>query len=416
MSNFASLKNIKMLAGLMGKAIRNGGTVNGLDSAGADLSVSFTNGYNITDLMATGSTLSEFAEKMLGGNWASSTQKTLDSGIVVNDANIKSVTASKVSGTLATSNIPQLNANKITSGTFAADRIPELSATKITSGVLPLSVIPAGALDQVITVTEISSETGCDTVDISAYVGSKTDLKAQVGDILYFPTSSVVKNLKIADNQIITVDLSKYGQMYAYVENVSTTAALVPYAAGTAVNAKNADYATSAGSATSATSATTASTASKVANALTLQIGGATKSTFNGGAAVTFNVTKSDLGLGNVNNTADSSKSVASAAKWTTARSISIASSDGTGVSTGVNVDGSAAATLKLPATIKATLTGTATNVSNNLVIKLNGGTTEGTNMFTFNGSAAKTVNITASNLGIGVEAIADGSITAMFS
>ena len=39
-------------------------------------------------------------------------------------------------------------------------------------------------------------------------------------------------------------------------------------------------------------------------------------------------------------------------------------------------------------------------SVSNNLIVKLNGGTTEGTNQFTFNGSAAKTVNITPSAIG----------------
>ena len=42
----------------------------------------------------------------------------------------------------------------------------------------------------------------------------------------------------------------------------------------------------------------------------------------------------------------------------------------------------------------------TATKVNNNLVVKLNGGSTEGTNLFTFNGSAAKTVNITPSAIG----------------
>lgn len=41
-----------------------------------------------------------------------------------------------------------------------------------------------------------------------------------------------------------------------------------------------------------------------------------------------------------------------------------------------------------------------ATKVNNNLVVKLNGGSTEGTNLFTFNGSAAKTVNITPSAIG----------------
>lgn len=41
-----------------------------------------------------------------------------------------------------------------------------------------------------------------------------------------------------------------------------------------------------------------------------------------------------------------------------------------------------------------------ATKVNTNLVVKLNGGTTEGTNMFTFNGSAAKSINITPSAIG----------------
>ena len=45
---------------------------------------------------------------------------------------------------------------------------------------------------------------------------------------------------------------------------------------------------------------------------------------------------------------------------------------------------------------------GQATSVSNNLTIQLNGGTTEGTNKFTYNGSAAKTVNITKSSIGLG--------------
>lgn len=47
-------------------------------------------------------------------------------------------------------------------------------------------------------------------------------------------------------------------------------------------------------------------------------------------------------------------------------------------------------------------LSGTATQVSNNLKIQLNSGTTEGTNQFTYNGSTAKTVNITKSGIGLG--------------
>ena len=41
-----------------------------------------------------------------------------------------------------------------------------------------------------------------------------------------------------------------------------------------------------------------------------------------------------------------------------------------------------------------------ANKVNTNLVIKLNSGSTEGTNLFTFNGSAAKTINITPSAIG----------------
>ena len=43
---------------------------------------------------------------------------------------------------------------------------------------------------------------------------------------------------------------------------------------------------------------------------------------------------------------------------------------------------------------------GAANSVKTSMVIKLNGGTTEGTNMFTFNGATAKSVNITASAIG----------------
>ena len=42
----------------------------------------------------------------------------------------------------------------------------------------------------------------------------------------------------------------------------------------------------------------------------------------------------------------------------------------------------------------------TATKVNNNLIIKLNSGTTEGTNQFTYNGSAIKNIDITPANIG----------------
>ena len=47
-----------------------------------------------------------------------------------------------------------------------------------------------------------------------------------------------------------------------------------------------------------------------------------------------------------------------------------------------------------------STVGGAANSVKSSLVVKLNGGTKEGTNMFTFNGSTTKSINITASSIG----------------
>lgn len=57
-----------------------------------------------------------------------------------------------------------------------------------------------------------------------------------------------------------------------------------------------------------------------------------------------------------------------------------------------------------------------ANKVNSNLAIKLNSGTTEGTNLFTFNGSAAKTVNITASAVGAYTKSEVDSLVGAVFN
>jgi hypothetical protein len=56
-------------------------------------------------------------------------------------------------------------------------------------------------------------------------------------------------------------------------------------------------------------------------------------------------------------------------------------------------------------------VSGSAGSVENSLKIQLNGGTTERTNQFTYNGSAAKNINITKSSIGLGnVDNTADAS------
>lgn len=76
-------------------------------------------------------------------------------------------------------------------------------------------------------------------------------------------------------------------------------------------------------------------------------------------------VTKGDVGLGNVDNTADSSKSVASAAELTTARTISVAG-DATG---SVSFDGSKNVTLTVDVT-KATSDANGNNIANTYATK----------------------------------------------
>ena len=161
--------------------------------------------------------------------------------------------------------------------------------------------------------------------------------------------------------------------------------------------------------------------------------------TFNGSATKTINITPSGIGAANAshgthvtystatpkaNGTAavGSESAVAradhvhplqesvsgnagSADKLSTARTITIGNKSNT-------FDGSANITYTLAEIGAATsghthnyagsssAGGAANSVKTNLIIKLNGGTTEGTNLFTFNGSTAKTVNITPSSIG----------------
>lgn len=92
--------------------------------------------------------------------------------------------------------------------------------------------------------------------------------------------------------------------------------------------------------------------------------------------------------------------------RWGTARNIGVVNSDGTGTAVTTSVNGSANVNLRLPSTIKASLTGnaaTATKVNNKLTLKFDTGTTENTNLYTYDGSAAKTIDIKAgSNVSLG--------------
>jgi len=66
----------------------------------------------------------------------------LDAGGKLTSAQIPSIPPANISGVLSTSQIPSLDASKVTSGAFSSSRIPALDATKITSGSLNADRIP----------------------------------------------------------------------------------------------------------------------------------------------------------------------------------------------------------------------------------------------------------------------------------
>ena len=135
-----------------------------------------------------------------------------------------------------------------------------------------------------------------------------------------------------------------------------------------------------------------AGSADKVNKSLKVQLNGGTTEgtnqfTFNGSADKTINITPSSIGA--------AGSSHGTHVTYATATPL-VAGTGAVGSSTKVaredhvhpvqtSVSGNA---------------GSANKVNNNLIIKFNGGTTEGTNLFTFNGSSAKTVNITPSSIG----------------
>jgi len=65
-----------------------------------------------------------------------------------------------------------------------------------------------------------------------------------------------------------------------------------------------------------------------------------------------------------INGTAFDGTANITTANWGTARNIGIVNSDGTGTAVTTSVNGSAAVNLKLPATIKAALSGNATTAT----------------------------------------------------
>lgn len=95
-----------------------------------------------------------------------------------------------------------------------------------------------------------------------------------------------------------------------------------------------------------------ASSANKVNHKYTLTLGATKQTAFDGSADVAITITPESIGA------LSKDEASAGAAKWSTARTFYVADSDASNTGTGVSVDGTKDITLKLPSTIKASITG----------------------------------------------------------
>lgn len=288
---------------------------------------------------------------------AEAAQSTANAAVVANDAITKG-THTKITydekglvtggADLVAADIPDLDAAKITTGTFAAARIPNLSADKITSGTLNVARIPNITLSKV---TDAGTAAAKDAAT-DAIVAESTDtglvsaaqvatfVKGQVADLSGAMHFKGIKETLPANTtgysagDVIIVGNKEYvcGDDAKWHELGDETIYAVKGSIVNADIASNAaiDQSKIAGLTTDlAAKATPKDIEDKIAehvtdNHKTLTIG--TK-TYDGSEAVT--VAKADLGLGNVDNTADANKSVKSAATLTTARKINGVEFDG---------------------------------------------------------------------------------------
>jgi hypothetical protein len=114
-------------------------------------------------------------------NLTSGTVQSARLSLVASD--IPSLDAGKITtGTLVAARIPNLSADKITTGTLGTARIPNLSADKITTGTLVAARIPNLSADKITTGTltrPISTTTGTFSGDVvtgsNFYVGTNTN-------------------------------------------------------------------------------------------------------------------------------------------------------------------------------------------------------------------------------------------------
>ena len=233
-------------------------------------------------------------------------------------------------------------------------------------------------------------------IDDNHYNQSEIDallaLKADKEHGYHVPTPEAAQNNKFLrnDNTWYTVTLDDLGaaaKSHGTHVTFSTTAPAANSgegSVGTATTVSRSDHSHPVQTSVSGN----AGSANKVNNTLSIQLNGGTATTFDGSAAKSINITPDGIGAAKASH--GTHVSLASATPL-------VASGNG---AVGTSTKQAREDHVHPVQTSVSGNAGSANKVNNSLVIKINGGTTEGTNMFTFDGSGAKTINLKASDLG----------------
>ena len=238
-------------------------------------------------------------------------------------------------------------------------------------------------------------------IDDNHYNQSEIDallaLKADKEHGYHVPTPEAAQNNKFLrnDNTWYTVTLEDLGAAAASHGTHVTFSTVAPAAnsgsgsVGTATTVSRSDHSHPVQTSVSGN----AGSANKVNNSMKIQLNGGTKEgtnqfTFDGSAAKSFNITPDAIGAAKASHGTHVSLATATPL---------VASGDG---AVGTSSKQAREDHVHPVQTSVSGNAGSANKVNNSLVIKINSGTTEGTDMFTFDGSGAKTINLKASALG----------------
>jgi hypothetical protein len=238
-------------------------------------------------------------------------------------------------------------------------------------------------------------------IDDNHYNQSEIDtllaLKAEKDHGYHVPTPEAAQNNKFLrnDNTWYTVTLDDLGAAAKSHGTHVTFSTIAPAAnsgegsVGTATTVSRSDHSHPVQTSVSGN----AGSANKVNNSMKIQLNGGTTEgtnqfTFDGSAAKSFNITPASIGA--------AKESHGTHVNLATATPL-VASGNG---AVGTSSKQAREDHVHPVQTSVSGNAGSANKVNNSLTIKINGGTTEGTNMFTFDGSGAKTIDLKASALG----------------